>query len=46
MVFNKEIAGSMVQVGYDVALTRRKSRVQIPVDPYFIHKQFVQMVED
>ena len=23
----------MVQVGYDVALTRRKSRVQIPVDP-------------
>jgi hypothetical protein len=44
MVFNKEIAGSMVQVGYDVALTRRKSRVQIPVDPYFIHKQLVQRI--
>ena len=34
MVFSKKFAGSMVQVGYDVALTRRKSRVQIPVDPF------------
>ncbi len=34
MVFSEDIFGSMVQVGYDVALTRRKSRVQIPVDPF------------
>ena len=40
----RKFAGSMVQVGYDVALTRRKSRVQIPVDPYFIHKQFIQRI--
>lgn len=29
------LLGFIVQVGYDVALTRRRSRVQIPVDPFF-----------
>ncbi|CAE6492493.1 hypothetical protein NUZ5A_50043 [Candidatus Nitrosotenuis uzonensis] len=29
----RSFAGPMVQIGYDVALTRRKSRVQIPVGP-------------
>ncbi|EGG41781.1 Hypothetical protein Nlim_1305 [Candidatus Nitrosarchaeum limnium SFB1] len=33
---SRKVFGLMVQIGYDVALTRRKSRVQIPVGPYTI----------
>jgi hypothetical protein len=37
---SRNVSGLMVQIGYDVALTRRKSRVQIPVGPYIASKYF------
>ena len=37
---SRNVSGLMVQIGYDVALTRRKSRVQIPVGPFLASKYF------
>jgi hypothetical protein len=38
-ILARKVSGLMVQVGYDVALTRRKSGVQIPVGPFLSSKK-------